>query len=196
MILEQLITNFENALPGGFSADWTQDFSDGDKVYYTCGPDWTVDIPDSAEEAREAAAKYTESVTAAIQTAQEHERRAIQALKLGDINAAHKAMQAAAREERAFGDCTDYWVALEILEHQMYSPGEFTTPPECSGQIVLVSYGLDADRDAVIVRQQDGGDGLTSYTAYQLPEEWDGEWAPWNGTPTLGAEIGPCGIKA
>lgn len=77
-----------------------------------------------------------------------------------------------------------------------YSPGEFITPPECGGQIVRVSYGLDADRGAVIVRRQDGGDGRVSYTAYQLPEEWDGEWAPWNGAPTLGEEIGPCGIKA
>lgn len=196
MNLEELSKKFENALPGGFTADWTQDFSDGEKVYYTCGPDWTEDIPNSAERAREAAAKYTESVTAAITAAQEHERRAIQALKLGDINTANEAIQAAAREERAFGDCQDYWVALEILEQQLYSPGEFNTPPECGGQIVLVSYGLDADRDAIVVRKQDRSNGLTSYTAYQLPEEWDGEWEPWNGAPALGEELGPCGIRA
>lgn len=72
-----------------------------------------------------------------------------------------------------------------------YRPfGPFVTPPECQGQMVEYSYALDNDHDVIIERRCDRSDRSTSYCAYVCPDGDD--WSPWNGTPKLGKEIGPC----
>jgi len=75
---------------------------------------------------------------------------------------------------------------------QTYHPDGFVTPPGNQGQIVDVSYGLDNDAEVIVVRTYDASDRTTIYTAYRYPTDDDGSWAPWNGAPELGDEIGPC----
>jgi hypothetical protein len=70
----------------------------------------------------------------------------------------------------------------------------FITPPECQGQAVERSYALAADDSAIIERVYDGGDGTTTYTAYDYPNDDDGSWEPQNGRPALGRERGECKV--
>lgn len=62
----------------------------------------------------------------------------------------------------------------------------FVTPPENQGQIVLVSYGCDADY--IYERVVDQSDRTTTVRVYEHDED-DEEWEPHNGAPSLGDQI-------
>lgn len=68
--------------------------------------------------------------------------------------------------------------------------GQFITPPECQGQIVVVSYAPgDIDEEGYIIeRQHDRSDGSTQYAAYRYPAR--GAFEPWNDVPNLGRFAG------
>lgn len=77
-----------------------------------------------------------------------------------------------------------------------YNPTEkWTTPPENQGQIVTVSYSLDADAEVILESIYDASDRSQEYRAYAYPDDDDGTWEPWNGAPSLGEEFGRCEIS-
>jgi len=77
-----------------------------------------------------------------------------------------------------------------------YSPTDkWITPPENQGQIVTVSYNLDSDAAVILESIYDASDRSQEYRAYAYPENDDGEWSPWNGTPALGKCLGQCEIE-
>jgi hypothetical protein len=59
---------------------------------------------------------------------------------------------------------------------------------------VTYSYGLAADDEVIIMKVHDASDRSTIYFAYAYPENDDGSWEPWNGTPKLGEELGECEV--
>lgn len=63
----------------------------------------------------------------------------------------------------------------------------FTIPPECRGQIVVVSYGCD--EDYIFERRCDQSDRTTSVSVYEHPAE-ECDFDPWNGAPRKGALVG------
>lgn len=71
----------------------------------------------------------------------------------------------------------------------------FITPPENQGQAVERSYALDADAGVILERVYDGGDGSTTYYAYDYPEDDDGSWEPQSGAPSLGTQRGECQVN-
>lgn len=74
-----------------------------------------------------------------------------------------------------------------------YNPTEkWITPPENQGQIVTVSYSLDADAEVILESIFDASDRSQEYRAYAYPDGDDGSWEPWNGIPSLGKYLGPC----
>lgn len=76
-----------------------------------------------------------------------------------------------------------------------YHPTEnWVIPPENQGQIVTVSYSLDADAGVILERTYDASDQSEGVVAYHYPRNDDGAWDPWNGTPRLGRCIGKCRI--
>jgi hypothetical protein len=77
-----------------------------------------------------------------------------------------------------------------------YSPTDkWITPPENQGQIVSVSYNLDSDAGVILESIYDASDRSQEYRAYSYPDDDDGEWSPWNGTPELGECLGQCTIE-
>lgn len=62
----------------------------------------------------------------------------------------------------------------------------FVTPPENQGQIVLVSYGCDAEH--IYERVFDQSDRTTTVNVYEHDDE-DEDWSPWNAAPSLGEKI-------
>jgi hypothetical protein len=76
-----------------------------------------------------------------------------------------------------------------------YTVDGWATPPEHQGQIVEVSYGLDADAEVIVERRHDRSDGTMTHTAYAYPDDDDGTWMPWAGAPALGRELGPCHVE-
>ena len=76
-----------------------------------------------------------------------------------------------------------------------YTPTErWTTPPENQGQIVTVSYSLDAGAEVILESIYDASDRSQEYRAYAYPCDDDGAWEPWNGAPPLGRYLGLCEI--
>lgn len=65
-----------------------------------------------------------------------------------------------------------------------YSDLKFVTPPKNQGQIVEISFAIDADREEVVCRIYDRGDRTTKYDVTPL-ENLKGEFEPWNGEPSF-----------
>lgn len=88
--------------------------------------------------------------------------------------------------------------ALEDREEEMetYTPTTFwTVPPELQGQIVEHAYSTDAEAQVILQRTRDGSDGSVEYRAFSWPEDSDGTFAPWNGAPKLGDDLGRCNVE-
>ena len=77
-----------------------------------------------------------------------------------------------------------------------YPTTKFVTPPENQGQIVIVSYALDADAEVIIKRTHDASNNSIRFDAYSYPDDDSGEWTPWNESPELGTHLGQCKIEA
>jgi len=77
--------------------------------------------------------------------------------------------------------------------YQPTSP-HFITPPECQGQMIVISYAIDADAEVIIECTCDRSTGSVSYVAYSYPDDL-GSWAPQNGAPELGECRGECRIR-
>lgn len=77
-----------------------------------------------------------------------------------------------------------------------YTPTtEFVVPPVCQGQMIEISYALDAENEVIIERSIDRSEPKCepTYMAYEYPDEsFHGDWTPWNDVPDTGDCIGQC----
>jgi hypothetical protein len=78
-----------------------------------------------------------------------------------------------------------------------YIVRQWHTPQRCAGQIVEYAYGLDVERQIIIVRRCDRSDGSIMLTSFAVPDDWaDAEWPPLVEAPPLGRNMGPCSVAA
>jgi hypothetical protein len=83
----------------------------------------------------------------------------------------------------------------EVIRPLVFHPtGAWHVPPECQGQIVEVSYTVDAEAGVILERTLDRSDGSEVIVAYDYPAR-DHTWDPWNGTPKLGRRLGRCTVE-
>ena len=65
-----------------------------------------------------------------------------------------------------------------------YDHLNFVTPRRNQGQIVEISYAVDAEREQVVSRAVDASDGTTSFAVTAL-DNLVGEFEPWDREPKL-----------
>lgn len=122
-----------------FDYDWTQDWSESfedaerragkgeePEVHYTEGEGGWQNIPATATDARDAAKEYEEKVLAAIEEAAWCAEKAASALRRGELDDGLTHLQAAAAEERQFGDAPTYDLYIEALEELIESRDNIT----------------------------------------------------------------------
>ncbi len=63
---------------------------------------------------------------------------------------------------------------------------DYTTPPECGGQIVEHSWAYH-EAGYMVERVFDRSDRSVKYVIYD--DVQDDEWDPWNGVPLHGSEV-------
>lgn len=110
MTVEQIAEAIENI--GGFDYDWTMTWGENQEETNGEG-DWE-NLED--EDARQSAKEYEKEVMAASSEAAEYERQAAESLRAGDLQGGLRAMEAAAKQERQFGDDPTYSHLRKQLE--------------------------------------------------------------------------------
>lgn len=194
-------SNIKAALPGGFTVDWEQDFATNihDETYTTTGPDWTIGIPEEAEDALALAREYNEVVAKSLSNAIYREKLAAKSMDIGDLAGIINEINQAAKEEIALGGYESYSKVLDLLDELplYYVDHDFHTPAKNLKNPIVSRYtfGEDINGDQFIVEQvQDTNHGFCYYQAYELPDALDGDELDetWSKELRLGAPLGLC----
>jgi len=69
-------------------------------------------------------------------------------------------------------------------------------PPEHQGQIIEVSYSLDAEAEVILERTIDRSDRSEVIVAYAYPKRRAGSWEPWTRPPRLGRRLHRCQVQS